>query len=143
MYVNQSCTGTRRTWSIRSEFSSSGVNCISLLKTSQPRNRLTTFCCYLARKDSDDTMLGCLRTIPTEQTQKLFGENLRSDSNLKLISVLHDFIGVNISRITPKILTISLLGANYKLPKIIIGNSVPAVQNNKRDSQHGYSHIVS
>ena len=36
-------------------------------------------------------MLGRSTTIPTEQTQKLFGVNLRSDSNLKLISVLHDF----------------------------------------------------
>ena len=45
---------------------------------------------------------------------ELFGVNLRSDSNLKLISVLHDFICVNISRRTQKILTISLLGANYR-----------------------------
>ena len=57
------------------------------------------------------------RTIPTEQTQKLLGINLRNDSNLKLISVLHDFICVNISRRTQKILTISLLGANYRPKK--------------------------
>ncbi len=31
--------------SIRSDFSSSDANCIFLLKTSQPRNRLTTFYC--------------------------------------------------------------------------------------------------
>ena len=54
----------------------------------------------LARKDSEDTMLGRLSANPTEQTQKLFGENLKNDWNLKLISVLHDFICVNISRRT-------------------------------------------
>ena len=87
-------------------------------------------------------MLGRLRTIPTERTQKLFGVNLRRDSNLKLISVLHDFICVNISRRTQKILTISFLGANYR-PK----NANPrfykkgAHNTNSNIMQHGSVYI--
>lgn len=38
---------------------------------------MTTYYCYLARKDSEDTMPGRSKTIPTEQIQKLFGANLR------------------------------------------------------------------
>ena len=54
MHVNQSCIGTLRTWSTRSDFSSSDVNCISLLKTSQPRSRLTTFWrARMFKSDSD------------------------------------------------------------------------------------------
>ena len=40
MHVNQSCIGTQRTWLTRSDFSSSDANCISPLKTSQPRKQV-------------------------------------------------------------------------------------------------------